>query len=245
MFIAFAFPPQSKTENPLDVLSDTSLVESELRYTLLVRDVNLDNPERFTAKPIGNFDNTAIFRLPHRKEHAHYTLAAESVSKMTAAQKFDHKNPQKIGIAFFEKIEPLNPNFKELEISDLVLGGNPPEGFDANLLPFPIVPTRRIWKQDALRVYFEVYHLQLEKDGSGKFTIDSRIIRLKKKGRKFVREEIVATTFEFSSTGTTSREDFGIFIANYKPGSYELEVEVVDRVSGRKKKTSTPFEIVE
>lgn len=244
MFIAFAFPPQSLTQNPLNVLDENLQPEYDLRYTMLVRDADLDNPERYFAKPIGNLDNTAIFILPHKKEHTHFTIAAESIRTTAGAQKYDYKDPLKIGQVFFDKVETLKPDPKKLEVSDLVLGVAPPDSFDSRLLPFPLIPTRRIWQQDLLKVYFEVYHLQLGKDGIGKFTVDSRIIRLKKKGKKFSRQELVATTFEFSSHSMTSKENFGVSIAHYKPGNYELEVEVADRVSGKKKKTSAAFEIV-
>lgn len=240
VFVAFAFPPQSVIPNPVEVIKNGFQPDSSLAFSLTLRDAKMNVTERFVAKPIANFDNTAIFRIRHRTDQEHYTLAAAARNP-----KFDYKNSPNVGKIFFEKIEPLNSESKKLEVSDLVIGVAAPEDVDSELLPFPVVQTDKIWKEDVLKVYLEVYHLKLSKDGLGKFSLDSRIIRLEKKGEKFERRELVATSFDFDSNRATAKEDFGISIANYKPGNYELEVEIVDKVAGKKKKRIAPFEIKE
>ncbi|MFQ5633103.1 MAG: hypothetical protein ACE5I1_30410, partial [bacterium] len=63
------------------------------------------------------------------------------------------------GKSFFEAREPLDPDPNRLEISDLVIGLQPPANIDISALPFPLLPTKQIRQPDALTVYIEVYHL--------------------------------------------------------------------------------------
>jgi hypothetical protein len=130
-------------------------------------------------------------------------------------------------------------------VSDLVIGVEPPPGLNVQLLPYPVVPSHQIRKPDALKVYLEIYHLHLDRDGTGHFNIDFRVIKLERKGEKIERAEMIASAFDFQATGQTAKEDFGISISNLKSGDYELEVEVEDKISGMKKQRRALFQIVE
>ncbi|MCG8603908.1 carboxypeptidase-like regulatory domain-containing protein [bacterium] len=247
LFIAFAFPPQDKKTNPVEILQGEATNDFRLRFNLTIRDSKMEALDRFSAKPLADLDNTAVFRIPHNRDQAHYTLSTVSYldlndSTAAASQVQDRR---KVGQTFFGKAPPLDPDETKVEVSDLVIGVEPPDGFNPAVLPFPIVPTERIWKQDIVKVYLEVYHLKPAKSGLGEFTIDSRVIRLEQKGNKVKRKELVATSFDFSSRTTTAKENMGISIANFSKGPYELEVEVKDKVSGKKKKRVRRFQIME
>ena len=242
VFMAFAFPPQAVKTDPLEIMQSDALPDYKLRFSLQLRDADMKITDRVFAQPIAGFDNTGFFKIPHDDTQAHYTLA--SVASGSEDDSLTQNLP-KVGKVFFEKVDLLNSDPEKLEVSDLVIGVEPSDLPYAEMLPFPVVQTDKIWRGDVLQVYLEVYHLKIDEKGFGHFTLDSRIIRLKKKGKKFERRELVATSFEFNSTGSTVKEDFGISMANYNPGNYELEVEISDKISGEKKKRVAAFEIKE
>jgi GWxTD domain-containing protein len=241
VFIAFAIPQFLSKGKPAEGLHELARPEYRLRYTLLVRDSDMAEIQRASADPIAEGDNTGVFTLPHRKTHAHYTLAAET---FPAEAQTAPDTLLGVGKIFLEPMAPLNPSPQKLEVSDLVIGVELPPSLNRDRFPYPVVPSRQIRKPEALKVYLEIYHLQLDEGGAGHFNIDFRVIKLERKGKKIERAEMIASAFDFQSTATTAKEDFGIAIANLKPGDYELEVEVRDNISGMKKQRQAPFQIL-
>ncbi|MCG8603910.1 GWxTD domain-containing protein [bacterium] len=231
---------QKPTTDSRDEMNGGDLL-LDLEYTLLARKSNMDVITRFRTSPIEGSQNTAFFKLSHDPEHEHYTLVARS--KEMILQSPDRR--PKVGNLYFDKLEPLSTDRERLEVSDLVIGVDPPEDRDKGFLPFPLVPTHKMSSEDVLRVYIEVYHLKLNDAGIGRFSLESRIVRLKKNKGTYERQELIATSFDFDSESRTSREDFGVSIANYEAGNYEIEIEVLDRVSGEKRKRSSQFEILD
>ncbi|MFQ5640647.1 MAG: carboxypeptidase-like regulatory domain-containing protein [bacterium] len=243
VFTAFAFP-HLRNATSQELLDARFQPEYQTRFTLLLRDAEMNEITRLTAAPFAELDNTAVFELSHEKKQAHYTLAVETYDREVPFDSLDVKRSIGAGKQFFKKLPPLNANPNELEVSDLILGIEPPPGVPLENLPFPLIPSDRIWQVDALKVYLEVYHLKIGVDRTAHFTLDCRVIRLKQKGTKFERKELLATAFDFTSLTPTAKENFGISLANLKPGDYELELEVSDTLAGQKKQRSAPFRIL-
>jgi GWxTD domain-containing protein len=243
VFVAGVIPPQSSTD-ARDKVGNGGAVSGDLRYTLLARNSNMDMVGRFRTSPTKGLGNTAFFKLTHDPEYEHYTLVARSKEVALPTQGANKAKP-KVGNLYFEKLAPLSSDRERLEVSDLVIGVDLPEGQSEGLLPFPLVPTTRLSSENILKVYIEVYHLKLSDAGNGQFRLESKIIRLNMNKGSYERQELIATSFDFESESTTSREGFGISIANYEAGNYEIEVEVLDNVSGEKRKRSALFEILD
>jgi GWxTD domain-containing protein len=245
VFVAFAFPQGLGKGKPADRWREPREPDYQLRYTLIVRDGDVTEIQRISARPIAEGDNTAVLTIPHQETHAHYTLAVEAFATPSQKEAAGLDTLWGVGKAFFEKMTKLDPDPQQLEVSDLVIGVEPPPGLNVQLLPYPVVPSHQIRKPDALKVYLEIYHLHLDRDGTGHFNIDFRVIKLERKGEKIERAEMIASAFDFQATGQTAKEDFGISISNLKSGDYELEVEVEDKISGMKKQRRALFQIVE
>lgn len=244
LFLAFAAPPGVEEADPLAMLEADAQAEDSLRFSLLARNANMEEVERRVTDPKDPYDHLAHFEVPHTVEYQHYTVVAATHSRNFPQNVYDYSNPKKVARAHFEGVEPLNTERDELEVSDLILGVEPPPNLTAEVLPIPVVPTTEI-RGDVLKVYLEVYHLRLAKDGYTRFSLESKVIKLEPKDEGFERKELVATSFDFDQRGITAREHFGISVANYEPGDYELEIEVVDRISGKKKKRVAQFRIIE
>ncbi|MFQ5677581.1 MAG: hypothetical protein ACE5G1_16950, partial [bacterium] len=241
-FEAFAFPIGVTEPNLKDLITRGITPSQHTRFTLLVRDDNLDEMQRLTASPVKTFDNSAVVRIAHEKNQAHYTFVVEAFNVSIAKGSLNLGLPLGVGKVFFDALKPLDPDRQKLEVSDLVIGVEGPAKIAKTDLPFEFVPTARIWKSDVLQAYLEVYHLNSDADNAATFNLDCRIFRLK--GKKKKRQEMIATSFDFSSLTSTARENFGISINNLKPGNYELEVEVIDQNSKQRKRRKTAFEVM-
>ncbi len=216
-------------------VANQDALEQGLTASLILRDDALTPLKQEHWRVQNPADPTVVFRLPHRPDYAHTTVAFESivmekeVARITSAGRVD-----------FDLREPLNPDPGGLELSDLVLGVEAKSEIE---LPFPFVPSDRIWAPDPLRVYLEIYHLALDADGLARFTIDFEVAKLK--GKRRSKKQSIALTFEFEAAASTSKESFEIDVSKLSSGEYELLVTVTDTVSGQRKQRTARFEVVE
>ena len=148
-----------------------------------------------------------------------------------------------LGKTWAEAPPPLSPDRSRLELSDLLIGVATPEEAGMTRLPFPVVPTQRIWQSDLVKVYLEIYHLGLDEDGLGHFTIDFEVAKLK--GDERSKDQSIALTFELDAAASTTKESFQVDITKLTPAKYEMLVTVTDTVSGQRKQRTARFEVVE
>lgn len=134
---------------------ELDLAAYTVRATALVRDGKLD--EMLRADMIGANDEGDLFELVlrHVRSMRHLSVVAEHAAADARADSAPSVLP---GHRHFEIGEPLSRRAREVEVSDLLVGLPPPEGYDAGDWEWPFLPGTRFWRQDALRVYFEVYH---------------------------------------------------------------------------------------
>lgn len=217
----------------------------QLTHTLIVRDKNWLEMDRYADTPPVRYDNVSLFMIEQNAAPAHYTLAAEAFHLP------DNPNPDTliylapiaIGKATLESKPPLSRNPASLELSDLAIGVAMPAGVDSALFPFHLIPADQIWRGDALKCYLEIYHLALNPDGMAEFSIDFRVARLERKGNKLSRKEMVALSFNFDHPQRRAREGFDIDVSRLRPGDYELTAEVTDKISLQKKQRAATFRI--
>ncbi|MFQ5630031.1 MAG: GWxTD domain-containing protein, partial [bacterium] len=244
VFVAFAYP--QNISKPVNVSKNeiSTAPKDSLHYTVVIRDQNMEQMRQFIGQPFSRQDFTSVISIDHKPEYSHSTLAIHSIGgeeEILTAK--DITQPYSIGKEHFALTAPLDPDTDRLEISDLVIGVQPPTDFDINKLPFPIVPGRIIWRDDPMQVYLEVYHLQPDKQGIGHFNLEFRVIKLEIKKDKLKRKEVIASSFDYDSPTMTAKEHFGVSIVNLEVGNYEVEVEVQDSISKKKKQRSVVFEI--
>lgn len=238
LFISYAFPEQLSRFATAELLSVEPEFGHKLSFSLLVRNQDLEVVRRFSVEPLEHLDHTAVFRIPHDATQQHYSIAAEAFGNDAETEL------PGIGQEHFSALPPLSTDRGKLEISDLVVGVEPPETMDATKLPLPIVPSSRIWKVDNMQVYFEVYNLST-KDGAGSYSLACRVFKVERDGDKVKRQEMVASSFTFTTDGPRSQETFGLSVANLDRGEYELEVEIRDDQSGKKQTRVSPFTVQE
>lgn len=125
------------------------------RGTAVVRDDNLD--EMLRADMVAANDEGDLFKLVLRHIDAmrHLSLAAEHA---VAGGEEASARGALPGHRHFDIGEPLRRGAGEFEVSDLLVGLPPQEGYDQGDWEWPLLPGTRFWRDDPLRVHFEIYH---------------------------------------------------------------------------------------
>lgn len=247
IFVSFALPENVSAirRNVDSALVETSLQES-LQYSLIIRNHRLHELRTFAASPLAPDDLTGVFTIEHKPEYHHFTVAIQHRELIDSQlDSVDASLRLPAGRTFIEAPPVLDTDTNSLEASDIVLGVLPPEDFNLRILPFPVVPARVFRPGDPMQVYFEAYHLSPDKEGKGRFRAEFRVVRLEQQKNKLQRKEMIASAFDFESHSATAKEQFGVSLDNLRKGTYELEVEIRDRNSGKKCLRSAQFEIVE
>lgn len=210
----------------------------DINYTLILRDSTMREFKRFTTGNAPGLENMTFFRFADKGQAPWFTIAAEAMTRDTVSIIGSGKD-------LYAADPPLNPAKEKLEVSDLVIGVLPSAAVDLSGFPVPVLPTSRIWRGDALQVYFEAYHLEPDNEKGRHFRAEIRVTRLEKKKKETRRKEMIATAFNYQSATGTAKEFFGLNLSELEKGSYELAVKIIDGNSSQQKRRTTNFEILE
>lgn len=214
-----------------------------MRHTLIIRDQELDEVGRLVQAVSSERADVSSFAIRHVTQPLHLTLTArtlrddEESDTLVASDRLPgqvHLRPE----------PPLTTDTARLEVSDLMTGTTVPPGMDVSTLPYAILPSRRIWRQDPLRIYLEMYHLGQE-GGSAHLEALFRVIPLDDAGEVDDEREVIALDFQAEPIGATYREFFDVALRDQRPGRYRLQVEITDRVRNQTVRRQAVFELVD
>jgi GWxTD domain-containing protein len=232
--------PRIDVERTQDLRRDLGVPEFTLGHTLIVRDERLEEVGRMPSVASSPRGDISLFPLRHVDRQMHFTVITDAHSEspsMTASER-----PP--GRAYITTDEPLNPDPDRLELSDLVTGVPPWQAIDADILPFPIVPSARIWEEEGLRVYIEAYHLRPDPNGVHGLTADFVVRAVDEEGEPTDDPEPVTLSVDLEEASPTAGRSFDLDVRELPIGRYRLDVTITDRVSGDRKTRSADFEIV-
>jgi hypothetical protein len=157
-----------------------------------------------------------------------------------------------IGKEQFEDIVPLNPDEEKLEVSDLVYGIDPPESGSVKDLPFPVLPVRQISSEDPLVVYFELYHLLLDRDNQSQYEVKFKVTEIEKENKSlldrfkpgFGSKTVMSQDNKFNASSRTVKDKISFNISDLEPGTYEFSIEVKDLLSKDEVERKGEFRVV-
>lgn len=143
-----------------------------------------------------------------------------------------------------------------LTISDVVFAGRiaparSASPFNRGALYVRPHPLRRYRQGEAVPVYFEVYNLQLDRDGQASYTVSYRLTARSPRPAGFFGRSgddaplDVASQFSSRSAGPYDVVDITLRSGNLWPGEYVLEVEITDDVSNAQTSREATFAIEE
>lgn len=211
-----------------------------MRHTLIVRDETLTEVGRLTERVTSARGDVSTFVLRHIPRPLHLTITAETLKEDAVAPETGPPFP---GQAHITPRAPLSTDPEVFEMSDLVTGTMPSESLDLSSLPFPLLPTRRLWRRDPLRLYLELYHLETER-GVGQIRADFRVLPLDDDGEIDVSRDPVTLSVDLESNGSTYREAFDMTLRDQEEGRYRVEVEVTDLLAGETLRRTAEIELL-
>ena len=216
----------------------------EARHTVIARDRRLNEMARAGMLPVDGQGHISTLVLRHAAGIGHLTVTAEHEIE---AEGRDDGIGVLPGHAHFSVGGPLLEGNAEMEVSDLIVGISPQPGLELGDLPVPLLPATRFWKNDPLRVYFEIYHPSAVSPGdTGDFDVRVRIVPFAGAvipgGRTEGRASV---TLSLESSAPTGTHFFDLDLRNEPSGVLQIVVEVTDQATGATRVRATPIRLLE
>ncbi|MGD2217787.1 MAG: hypothetical protein PVJ64_13610, partial [Gemmatimonadales bacterium] len=211
-----------------------------VRHTLIIQDGAYEELGRVENWVPGAEQGVSTFKVRQMGSPLHYTLLAEAFDVPPEVD--PAAEPAAVARTVLADLEPLSIRVDNLEMSDVITGIEIPQGYSEGTFPFPILPSRQIWRPDPVKVYFEVYHLALDDDGRGRFTADLQVTPVAALG---TAEDEQAITLSLDFESESSRRAVAVDITNVPAGNFHLRVTVTDLVSGQGKSRAVPLEVMQ
>ena len=215
----------------------------EARHTVIVRDRRLNEMARAGMLPVDGQGHISTVVLRHAARIGHLTVTAKHEIE-------DERSDDGIGVlpghAHFSVGGPLLDGNAEMEVSDLVVGISPQPGLELGDLPVPLLPATRFWKDDPLRVYFEIYHPSAVSAGdTGNFDVRVRIVPFAGADIPGGRTEgRAAVTLSLESRAPTGTHFFDLDLRNEPSGVLQIVLEVTDQATGATRVRATPIRLL-
>ncbi len=227
--------PRTQVISLDDQANPPDVPEQRVKHTLVIQDGAYEEVGRVDNWVPGDEQGVSTFTVRHLGTTLRYTLLAEA---------FDDPDADPVAVArtVIADPDPLSIRVDSLELSDVVTGIEVPEGYAEGTFPFPLLPSRQIWRPDPVQVYLEVYHLALDDQGRGQFTADFQVAPVDALGTPEA-EQAITLSLDFESV--TNRRAVAVDIANVPAGTYHLQVTVTDLVSGQSKSRIVPLEVLQ
>ena len=117
------------------------------------------------------------------------------------------------------------------EVSDLFVGIAPQPGLLPEKVSIPLLPATRVWRDDLLRVYFEIYHPGLVADGdTRRFEIRLQVLRRadERAGDGERESATAAIVVALESVAPTGTHHLDLDLRNEEFGPLEIVLTVTD-----------------
>lgn len=233
------------------------------RHTVIARDRHLRELARGEMLPLGEEVSTSSILLRHDPSVGHLTVTAEHVVEEGAEEGEDDEERERdedeegddadeIGVLpghlHFRPGPPLTPPGDRSEVSDLVIGIVPQPTLDLGDLPVPLHPAHRLWRDDLLRVYFEIYHPQSAAEGEVRdFDVRVRLVPLGTVPRSLEERATGTATIEVSLASRAPKEShhFDLDLRNERSGQLEIILRITDRRTGVTSIRAAPLYLLE
>ena len=145
---------------------------------------------------------------------------------------------------------PAEPDAADFEVSDLIVGIAPRPELDLGDLPVPLLPATRFWRNDPLRVYFEIYRSGAVETG----TVDVRVHLAPVTGTspgvplpdlEDLDLTTAGITLAVESPSDRGEHFFDIDLRNERAGLLRVVLQVTDRETGATRIRVTPIHLLE
>lgn len=216
-----------------------------MRHTLIIRDSEMDEVGRLIQPLSALHADVSAFVLRHVATPLHLTLTARTLRISPDLSDTLVAGDRLPGQAHFVPGEPLSTDTSSLQMSDLMTGTAIPPGIDPEALPYPLLPTRQIWRRDPLRVYLELFNIGEIENGRGRLDARFIVIPLLDDGEPdFERDPVTLSVTLTPRSDRPYRESFDMQLRDQELGLYRVDVEVFDQVREQMVRRSAQISLV-
>lgn len=225
-----------------EFVGELSLDDYTPTHTVIARNQRLDEIARFGMVPLDAEGQLSTVVLRHDPRIGHVSVAASH--DMDARETPGRRLSTFPGHRHFSVAAPLALDpVARFEASDIMVGIAPHPGVATENSPVPLLPATRFWRNDLLRVYFEIYR-PLGTPASQATIYDVRLqvvpIPQAQLGEDLPRPPSqrerdggrAAVSVDVESTGSLGRHFFDLDLRNETPGPLRLVLEVGEPESG-------------
>lgn len=238
-------------------------------HTVIARDGRLSEIARAGMLPVDGPGHLSTLVLRHENEIRHLSVSArhdvheENEDPDPAARLPGHLHfivdQPLLATAEATAEDPADPGRAEgavppattdFEVSDLIVGIAPRPELDLGSLPVPLLPATRFWRDDPLRVYFEVYRPQPVPTGDLELRVylnpvafTNPAVPLPDVEQSDLETAAIALTLE--SPEAHEVHFFDLDLRNERPGLLRVVLEITDTATGATRLRVTPIRLLE
>lgn len=252
-----------------EIRDSVTLAPYTASHTVIARDGRLSEIARAGMLPVDGPGHLSTLVLRHRNEIRHLSVSArhdvheedenpDPTARLPGHLHFIVDQPLVAtsegtteDTAGPERTEPAIPGATtDFEVSDLIAGIAPRPELDLGDLPVPLLPATRFWRDDPLRVYFEVYRSQPVPAGD----LDVRVylnpvaftnpaVPLPGVDVSDLETGVIALTLE--SPRPLGGHFFDLDLRNERAGLLRVVLEITDTATGATRLRVTPIRLLE
>lgn len=232
-----------------EVADTVELGEYTARHTVIVRNHNLEEVARGDMEVIDGDGNVSQLVLRHARSFGHLTVAVEHEAEevdggAATGEEAADTNAVLSGHSHFTLDPPLVRGPGGSVVSDLIVGIAPQRGLLPEDMPVPVLPATRLWREDLLRVYFEIYHPSGAAEGVGRqFDIRLQILRRAADGSgdRELEAATPAIVVALESAAPTGTHHFDLDLRNEESGPLEVVLNVTDTATDESHVRTAPI----
>ncbi|MDE2804175.1 MAG: GWxTD domain-containing protein [Gemmatimonadota bacterium] len=237
-------------------------------HTVIARDGRLSEIARAGMLPVDGPGHLSTLVLRHQNEIRHLSVSARHDIQEEEALDAGSRLP---GQLHFIVNQPLGATAKDtaggrggperaepavlaattdFEVSDLIVGIAPRPELDLGDLPVPLLPATRFWRDDPLRVYFEVYRPERVAAGSLELRVYLNPVARTNPAVPLpdVDESDLETAAVFVTLESPEAHEghfFDLDLRNERPGLLRVVLEITDDETGATRLRVTPIRLLE
>ncbi len=223
-------------------------------HTVILRNARLSEMGRAGMLPVDGPGALSTLLLRHADGIRHVSVEArhDVQEEQDSIADTAGRLPGHLHFVVGEPLAPVSaePGAAAFEVSDLVVGIAPRPELDLGELPVPLLPATRFWRDDPLRVYFEIYRAGAVDLG----TVDVRvhltpitdaIPSIPPPDAEDLDMTTAGITLSVDSPSDQGEHFFDLDLRNERAGLLRVVVRVTDRETGATRIRAAPIQLLQ
>ncbi len=238
-----------------------TLASYTANHTVILRDAKLSEIARAGMLPVDGPGYLSTLMLRHGRQIRHLSVSARHDVQEDTIRHAANRLPGHLHFGIGEPLGRLaadgagdraeSPALDtvDFEASDLIVGIAPRPELDLGELPVPLLPATRFWRDDPLRVYFEIYRSRAVPSGMVDLRVHLSPLTDAAPGIPLPDAEDLDLTTAGIALAVESPSDrdehfFDLDLRNERDGLLQVILQVTDRETGATRFRVTPIELL-